>query len=391
MKHTKKLMALLLAVLLIASTFSFALAADPADIAGYTTVDYGKCGQNVNWYYAQNGAGERSIFIKGTGAMDNYSPSNQPQWVKLRENIETVVIKEGVTSVGDYAFAECTKLKEVTLEKGVQTIGASAFAKSGMLSTVKFSEQLTSIGESAFEKCYSLKTMDLPAGLKTIGRYAFFECRNLSSEVVIPKGVSVVSDFAFFRCYSIPSLVLKEGVTSIGNSAFSWCFGLKKVELPKSLLSMNNGAFAECSGLTSIKIPEKVSVIPASAFACTYYDESAKNYLDIPSGFDSKNRSSLSEVTMYKTVSIVKDSAFFGCPISKVIFYGTSGDWERVWVEDNNDSLKGAERVFFTWTTDTKPAGTPCKYCGETHGDSFGQKITAFFHKVLAFFGLKKK
>lgn len=370
MKHTKKLMALLLAVLLIASTFSFALAADPADIAGYTTVDYGKCGKNVNWYYAQNGAGERSIFIKGTGAMDNYSPSNPPQWVKLRENIETVVIKEGVTSVGDYAFAECTKLKEVTLEKGVQTIGASAFAKSGMLSTVKFSEQLTSIGESAFEKCYSLKTMDLPAGLKTIGRYAFFECYNLNSEVVIPKGVSVVPDGAFFRCSSIPSLVLKEGVTSIGNSAFAECSRLKKVELPKSLLSLNNGAFTYCSALTSIKIPEKISEIPASAFAYC---------------------SSLSEVTMYKTVSIVRDSAFYGCPISKVTFYGTSGDWERVWVEANNDSLKGAERVFFTWTTDTKPAGTPCKYCGETHGDSFGQKITAFFHKVLAFFGLKKK
>ncbi len=378
MKKTKKILSLLLAALLIVSTFSAALASDISDLTDYTIKDYGDCGNGVKWYFAQKDSQDTMVIV-GTGAMSNYSQSSLPRWTELNEKIRRVEVKEGVTSVGDFAFKGCPNLTEVVLEKDVQNVGVSAFAECSNLRKVTFPEKLSGIGESAFEKCTALRAIDLPAGLKTLGRYAFFECKNLSSEVVIPKGVSLVPDSAFFRCYSIQSLVLQEGVTAIGNSAFSWCIGLKKIELPKSLRSLDKGAFAECPELTSITIPEKVSVIPESAFACV--DTGSK----------------LSEVTMYNTVNRIEDSAFFGCPISKVTFYGTSEDWQRVWIEGHNDSLKGADRLFIApqgVVTPTKPAGTPtpaCKYCGQPHGNSFGQKLTAFFHKILAFFGLKKK
>ena len=103
-------------------------------------------------------------------------------------------------------------------------------------------------------------------------------------------------------------------------------------------------------------------------------------------------------MTLYNSVHRIEDSAFFGCPISKVIFYGTSEEWQRVWIDAHNDNLVGVDNFFTVQPTTAAPtakadapAGTPCKYCGEVHGNSFGQKVTAFFHKILAFFGLKKK
>ena len=371
MKRITKILALLLTMLLIASTFSVAFALESIDIAGYTSKDYGDCGNGVKWYFAQKDSDPDTILIRGSGAMNNYSQSNPPQWTRLKEKIRHVIVEEGITSVGDYAFAGCPELTKVELSKTVRTIGSNAFANCGALNSLTLPSGLESIGESAFEKCFSLKIVELPSALKTLGRYAFFRCVNLESEVVIPKGVSTVSDSAFFECGSIKSLVLKEGVTAIGNSTFSGCRSLQKVSLPKSLRSLDKSVFSDCSSLTKIEIPEKVSRIPESAFT---------------------NCASLSEVSLYNSVHTIEDSAFFGCPIGKIIFYGTSAEWESIWIADHNGSLSAAEQQCIpqNGSTGTAANDSPCKYCGEVHGDSFLQKLTAFFHKILAFFGLKK-
>ncbi|MEA4978107.1 MAG: leucine-rich repeat protein [Methanomassiliicoccaceae archaeon] len=153
-----------------------------------------------------------------------------------------VVIPDSVTSIGNYAFYNCTGLTSVTIPEGV-----------------------TSIGDSAFRYCTRLTSVTIPEGVTSIGHYAFSFCTGLTS-VTIPSSVTSIGDSAFSQCIGLTSVTIPSSVTSIGDSAFSQCTGLTSVTIPSSVTSIGDYAFSQCIGLTSVTIPSSVKSIGWYAF-----------------------------------------------------------------------------------------------------------------------------
>ena len=105
----------------------------------------GTCGDGVYWRFEDG-----TLTISGNGAMYNYAYSNPVPWESLRGDITDIVVKEGVTSIGNSAFYGCSSLTSVTIPEGVTSIGDSAFARCGSLTSVTIPKGVTSIGDSAF-------------------------------------------------------------------------------------------------------------------------------------------------------------------------------------------------------------------------------------------------
>ena len=131
---------------------------------------------------------------------------------------------------------------------------------------------VTSIGEYAFEDCSSFTSIKIPKGVTNIGEWAFYKCSSLTS-IKIPEGVTSIGEYAFDGCKSLTSIKIPEGVTSIGESAFEGCSSLASINIPEGVTSIEVRAFYGCSSLTSIKIPEGVTSIGYKAFyGCSYLE-----------------------------------------------------------------------------------------------------------------------
>ncbi len=111
--------------------------------------DSGSCGTNVTYTYVSSTG---TLTIQGSGAMSNYSSSGAP-WYSYSEDIKTVVIKDGVTSIGSYAFQYCSGLTSVTIGNSVTSIGSYAFQYCSGLTSVTIPNSVTSIGSYAFQYC----------------------------------------------------------------------------------------------------------------------------------------------------------------------------------------------------------------------------------------------
>ena len=124
---------------------------------------------------------------------------------------------------------------------------------------------VTSIGEYAFRDCSSLTSVTIPNGVTSIGEYAFRDCSSLTS-VTIPNSVTSIGNSAFFRCSSLTSVTIPNSVTSIGHGVFAYCSSLTSVTMPNSITSIEDGLFGRCHRLTSITIPNSVTSIGYEAF-----------------------------------------------------------------------------------------------------------------------------
>lgn len=135
-------------------------------------------------------------------------------------NIPPKVRGLNVTSIGDYAFRNCTSLTNITIPNGVTNIGISAFGNCSSLTTVTIPDSVTAIGGSAFGNNSSLTTVTIPDSVTAIGSSAFRNCSNLTS-VNIPDSVTHIGGYAFSDCSSLTSITIPNGVTHIGGYAFS--------------------------------------------------------------------------------------------------------------------------------------------------------------------------
>ena len=189
--------------------------------------------------------------------MENYhyysssSTTINSPWYSERNKIKKVVIKKGVTSIGDYAFANCTNLSSVTIVNSVSSIGNNAFACCSSLTSVILSNSVSSIGENAFNNCSNLTSITLPNTVTSIGEACFSYCNSLIS-FVIPKSVKTIGADMFRECSDLTSITIPEGVQSIGDRAFLGCNRLNNVVIPSTVKSLGDGVFMHCTKLEKI-------------------------------------------------------------------------------------------------------------------------------------------
>ena len=145
-------------------------------------------------------------------------------------------------------------------------IYANALYGCDNLTTIMISDGATSIGSSAFYGCSGLTSITIPDSVTSIGYEAFYGCSGLTS-VTIPDSVTSIDSYAFYGCSGLTSITIPDSVTSIGYSVFSGCSDLTSITIPNSVTSIGWGEFADCSGLTSITIPDSVIIIGDYAFS----------------------------------------------------------------------------------------------------------------------------
>ena len=209
-------------ILSFAFALCFVLTLLPAAFADSETAS-GKCGDNVTWRL--NGS---VLTISGKGDMDGYASWNKAPWDSYRGRIITVVIEPGVTSIGDWAFINCSNLKSVSIPDGLTTIDGMAFDECTRLETITIPDTVTHIDGYTFRSCSALKYIELPSGITSVDYGTFEGCGNLKS-ISIPYGVISFESVAFKNCSRMKSITIPATVTSFGSNVFEGCSALKDI------------------------------------------------------------------------------------------------------------------------------------------------------------------
>lgn len=292
----------------------------------------GSCGQYLRYEYYQS---TRTLTIIGNGNMPNYPADKYEGSIapwrndgRIDNYLEKVVISNGVTSIGDFAFLWCDKITSVTIPSSVKSIGMGAFENCNALTSVNIPDGVESIGIDAFKNCKDLTSVNISGSVKSIGKSAFSGCY-ISKEdaengiekglekVIIQDGVESICDNAFSGCKKLIDVTLPDSVTRIGENAFrntglydlynhtGWevCYiGSHLIAANQSISgtctvkpgtkTIAGGAFASCGNLEGITIPDSVVSIGNHAFfSC----------------------SSLKSITIPKNVTSIGDEVFYNC------------------------------------------------------------------------------
>ena len=279
---------------------------------------------DLHWTLNEN-TGE--LIISGSGDMDDFSldeidnlESNHfaPAWHSYRAKIVTVEIQNGITSIGDYAFYQCTSLASITFpDYGLISIGTSSFNRCTNLTSATFSQGLSRIENLAFYRCSNLTTVNFSYGLKSIGYAAFAECNNLTH------------------------IALSDELESIGNSVFANCGSLKSLTIPRNLKIIETDAFF-CCGLNDVYVTDVESWLNISfgdkdshpnQFATLHIlDRNGTESIDLVlsdqvtniRNYAFENYSGLTNITIPNSVTRIGDYAFSHCSNLKTITFPKS-------------------------------------------------------------------
>lgn len=188
-------------------------------------------GSGVTWQLTENtdDPSTYTLTIRGSGAMEDYLMSSNQPWRSFRDQITSVVVSPGVTSIGNLAFTRFSKLIHVDIADSVVSIGEQAFSDCSSLTDIKIPQSVTYIGVKAFGSCTKLSSITLSTNnITSIRLYTFSGCSELSS-IVIPDGVTSIQLGAFSNCTKLTSITIPGSVTSIGSNVFDGCTRLNDI------------------------------------------------------------------------------------------------------------------------------------------------------------------
>ena len=321
--------------------------------------DYsGMCGDDLYWFFDLD---SETLTISGTGEMDSYSFEQESgiavtPWSNYSDQIKNLVLSNGITSIGSFAFYCFNNLKSVTIPKSVTCIGINAFSNCNNIESISAEKNnpafhssenclidaynrlvlgcknsiipddgsIYSIGESAFEGCTDLIEIKIPEGIIEIEPNAFSGCKSLN-KIILPNSLMHIDKLAFSDCTNLPYITIPNNIWSIDGYAFSGCdnldsisvdygnkfyyssgnciidsaynsliVGCKNSIIPNdgSIKSIGRGAFYRCSKLTNIVIPEGVVTIGEDAFSYC---------------------NNLETISIPNSLTTVEEHAFLGC------------------------------------------------------------------------------
>ena len=257
-------------------------------------IDSGTTG-DCTWTLDEEGV----LTISGNGAMSDYGFDNYAPWKS--DKIKSVIIENGVTNIGNVAFAYCHNLSSVTIPDSVTSIGSYSFCGGNTkLTDITIPDSVTSIGSFAFSHCRGLTSVKIPSSVTNIGTGIFSTCSSLTnitvdsdnptfvsidgtlynkngtmmqyaigktdSSFVVPDSVNCIYNYALNDCDNLTSVTIPDSVTTIGYDAFSGCNGLTSVTIPESVTNISYSTFINCPNLTSVFIPNSVTNIGTKAF-----------------------------------------------------------------------------------------------------------------------------
>lgn len=253
----KKIISLLLSLLLLVS------ASSPASVFATEDSTY----HTTDGMTAVFNAETKTLTVSGNGKIADRTKTDRAPYYEIFENIENIVIEEGVTSIGNYAFYSFTSAKTVTLPSTLEYLGEYSFSECKALLAVEIPESVGYIGEFCFRYCSSLKSANVPKSFSYIPKGIFALCFKLT-DVSLPDSYSEIRDSAFAQCRNL-DFTIPEGVTHIGNRAFQADLVIKKVVIPSTVTYIGDYAFDTCSSLSDITVPKSVTHIGYRAFADT--------------------------------------------------------------------------------------------------------------------------
>ena len=312
-------------------------------------VETGSCGNDAN-YTMDTGKG--TLVISGTGAINNYSSGYNSIKKVYRTtapwgsyDIKSVVIEDGITSIGNYTFYRNEELEDVSLPSTLQNIGTSAFYGTA-LSSVELPYGLTTISNSSFGGLNNLTEIEIPNSVTSIGTTAFTDCKSLE-RVTLPCSTVLASSTdnyknVFYNCNRLKTLYFTKGSGSMPDydvSPFkSLSDQLVEVSFAEGVEYIGQNAFNGCSNLETVNMPLTQPVIGKDAFKGTAYyrtsfDENgllisgttlldgmfAEGAVVIPDGVTEisdeafKNNKKLTSITIPESVTTVGASVFYGC------------------------------------------------------------------------------
>lgn len=323
---------------------------DPESNEYTDVIETGKCGEDVIWKLNEDGV----LIISGKGPMWDYQSSSDEHktnpWAK-NDSVKTILLEEGITHIGERAFANCRNVREIQLPNSIKNIGRFACSTCKNLQAVTIPEGIKKL-DGTFAFCENLSEVNLPNSLREIGDSTFI-CCNLNSidipqnvisigenafggplrEIVIPKSVTSIGKGAFSEIETLENVKVNGSISTISDDLFRGCIGLKEISIADGPQKIGNQAFYGCTALERIVIPNSVTTIEQSAFEkCSSLKEllfSSKLKTINAEAFD--ECSSLEEVTLPKSTELIKSYAFGSCPNIKTVTI--NGD--QTVIEDN--------------------------------------------------------
>ncbi len=301
-------------------------------------------------------------------------------------------IPDGVTTIGESSFSNCTELTALTLSDSVVQIGDDALNGCTGLTSLSLGAGLSVIGDWVFSGCDSLTNLTISAENTTYYDIDGVLFRREPMELIyfptgmggsyaVPDGTTAIADDAFMFNENITSVTLPDSLTSIGNEAFRTCMNLQTVNLPTGLTSIGYYAFAYCDNLTEITIPDSVTELKKYAFnGCNRLDT-----IMLPDGLTTIEESmfgwcpSLTSVTIPNNVIAIEANAFSSCDALTDIYYdGTEEQWKSITIDNGNSALSTATIHFADGTI----------FTGITTGDLDGDgniTIQDAFNTLIAY------